>query len=198
MSVVCVSKEPISVCWRSSTTLVKLQNTILQKFGVTGSKRVSDADFEVIFHCRRDFLKVGKTELYAKLADVVASSGRSNPNPTSDHIGGSSSSAPVAQVVQVIPPCIASPSFMADLHHEDDDECDLGDNRTFGELVAAVTNSSHNVRTRVQISEPEGIEDALGDDEDEEETKFIVGDSDDDHPSIPAEHGRPSNSESHQ
>ncbi|MED6170210.1 hypothetical protein PIB30_028725 [Stylosanthes scabra] len=77
-------------------------------------------------------------------------SGESNPIPTFVHIGGSLSSAPIAPVVPVIPPCVASPSFAADLHHEDDDGCDMGDNRTFGVLVVTVANSPHNVRKGVQ------------------------------------------------
>ncbi|MED6114390.1 hypothetical protein PIB30_079789 [Stylosanthes scabra] len=140
---------------RSSTTLVELQNTILLKLGVARSKRVSklfyrapvvvvsehvkygsfavqtDADLDVIFHYRRDFLEVRTTVLYAKFEDIIASSDGSNPNPPSFHIGGSSSSAPVALVVPVIPPSVASPSFTADLHRENNDECDLEDNRTF-------------------------------------------------------------------
>ncbi|MED6140494.1 hypothetical protein PIB30_093752 [Stylosanthes scabra] len=78
------SEEPISVFMRSSTTLAELQNTILQKLGVARSKRISklfyrasvavlsehvkygsfvvqtDADLEVIFHCRRDFQRLGR------------------------------------------------------------------------------------------------------------------------------------------
>ncbi|MED6211148.1 hypothetical protein PIB30_070831 [Stylosanthes scabra] len=101
----------------------------------------TDADLEVIFHCRRDFPKVRTIELFAKLEDIIASSGGSNPIPRSIHIGGSSSPAPVAPVVPVIPPSVASPSFAADLHCEDDDQCDLEDNRTFGELVTVVANN---------------------------------------------------------
>ncbi|MED6176424.1 hypothetical protein PIB30_088124 [Stylosanthes scabra] len=169
------SKEPISVFLHSSTTRVELQNTILQKLGC-------DADLE----------------LYAKLEDVVASSGGSNPNPTSVHIGGSSSSAPVVPVVLVIPRSVASPSFAADLHHEDDDRCDLGDNCTFSELVTTVDNNPHNVFRGVQISDPEGVEGALCDDEKDKELEFIGGDSDDDHPSIPVvKRGGPSSSGSH-
>ncbi|MED6131809.1 hypothetical protein PIB30_013291 [Stylosanthes scabra] len=149
----------------------------------------SDADLEVIFHCRKDF---------PELVDFIASSGGSNPNPTSGHIGSSSSSALVTPVVPVIPPCVVSPSFTANLHHEDDVGCDLGENRTFGELVAVVANSPQNVHTGVHISEPEGIEEALRDDEDEEKPEIIGGDSDDNHPSIPAERGGPSSSGSHQ
>ncbi|MED6152190.1 hypothetical protein PIB30_089505, partial [Stylosanthes scabra] len=97
-----------------------IPNTILQKLGITGSKRVaklfhkapvvvvsehvkcelfvvlSDTDLEIIFHYWRDFPEVRTTELYARLEDIVASFGRSNSNPTSFHIGGSSSSSPVA------------------------------------------------------------------------------------------------------
>ncbi|MED6210929.1 hypothetical protein PIB30_068725 [Stylosanthes scabra] len=156
----------------------------------------SDTNLEVIFHCRRDFPKVGITELHAKLEDVVASSDGSNPNPTFNRIGGSSSSAQVTPVVQIIPPCVASPSFAADLYNEDDDGCDLGDNRTFGELVADVANNPHNVPRGAQISEPEGIEKALGDDEDDNEPAFIIGDSDDDHQSIPGGRSVPSSSRS--
>ncbi|MED6164482.1 hypothetical protein PIB30_090517 [Stylosanthes scabra] len=156
-------------------TLAKLQNTILQKLGVARSKRVSklfyrapvavvsehvkygsfvvqtDADLEVIFHCRRDFPEVRTTELFAKLEDIVASSDGSNPIPPSVHIGGSSSSAPVASVVPVIPPPVASPSFAADLHDKDDIQCDLEDNRTFGELITVVANNPRTPLRGVQI-----------------------------------------------
>ncbi|MED6112437.1 hypothetical protein PIB30_061739 [Stylosanthes scabra] len=203
-------------------TLVELQNTILQKLGVAGSKRVSklfnkalfavvsehvkygsfvvqsDADLEVIFYCWRDFSEVRMTELYAKLEDIIASSGGSNPNPTSVHIGDSSSSAPVALVVPVIPPSVAFSSFAADLHREDDDVCDLGDNRTFGELVTIVAKSPHNPLRGVQINEPEGIEEALCDDREDEEPKFVGGDINDNHQSIPTERGGPLSSGPHQ
>ncbi|MED6207321.1 hypothetical protein PIB30_034643 [Stylosanthes scabra] len=48
-----------------------------------------------------------------KLENVVASSGESNPNPTSVHIGGSLYLAPVAPVESIIPPCVKSlPSLL--------------------------------------------------------------------------------------
>ncbi|MED6186741.1 hypothetical protein PIB30_069621 [Stylosanthes scabra] len=195
------SKESISVFLRSSTTPVELQNTILQKLGVASSKRVvklfykapvvvvsehvkygsfvihSNADLEVIFHCRRHFSEVRTTELYAKLEDSVASFGESNPIPTSIHIGGSSSLALVAPFVPVVPPCVASPSFATDLHHE--------------EMMMGVIWG-------VEKSEPEGVEEALCDDEEDKEPEFIGGNSDDDHSSIPAERGGPSSSRSDQ
>ncbi|MED6222416.1 hypothetical protein PIB30_064227 [Stylosanthes scabra] len=92
----------------------------------------------------------------------------SNPNPPSLHIGGSLSSTPAAPVVPLIPSPFASPSFVADLHHEDDNECELKDNRTFG------------------------------DDEEEDEPELIADDSDDDDQSIPVPRRRPSSSGSHQ
>ncbi|MED6200556.1 hypothetical protein PIB30_086361 [Stylosanthes scabra] len=181
---------------------MELQNTILQKLGVVRSKRVSklfyrapvavvsehvkygsfvvqtDANLEVIFHCRRDFAEVMTIELFAKLEDIVASSGESNLIPPSVHIGGSSSLAPVAPVVPVIPPPVASPSFAADLHHEDDDQCDLEDNRTFGELIC----------------ELEGVEEALCEDEEENEPELIPEDNDDDGRSIPVPRREPASS----
>ncbi|MED6121967.1 hypothetical protein PIB30_035205 [Stylosanthes scabra] len=94
----------------------------------------SDVDLEVIFHSQRNFLEVRTTKLYVKLENIVASSSGSNLNPTSIHIGGYSSAGPIVPVVPVILPCVTSLSFAADLHHENDDGCDLGDNRTFGEV----------------------------------------------------------------
>ncbi|MED6119826.1 hypothetical protein PIB30_015346 [Stylosanthes scabra] len=179
------SKEFISVFLRFSTTLVELQNSILQKLGVANSKWVSklfyrfhiavvsehvkygpfviqtDADLEVIFHCRRDFPEIRTTNLYVKLEDIIASSGESNPNPSSLHIGGSSSSTPAVSIVPLITPPVASPSFAADLYRED--------NNTFGELVTAVASNPRH---------------PLWDDDDDE--------------SIPVPHRGPSSSESHQ
>ncbi|MED6167906.1 hypothetical protein PIB30_007221 [Stylosanthes scabra] len=119
----------------------------------------TDDDLEVIFHCRRDFLEVRTTELYAKLVDIVAISNGSNQHPPSIHIGGSSSlPPPAAPAGPVIPPLVASPSFAADLLRDDDDEYDLDDNRTFGELVTAVASNPRTPRMGIQISEPEGVE----------------------------------------
>ncbi|MED6174099.1 hypothetical protein PIB30_065699 [Stylosanthes scabra] len=203
------SEEPISVFMRSSTTFAELQNIILQKLGVARSKRISklfyrapvavlsehvkygsfvvqtDVDLEVIFHSRRNFSEVRTTELFVKLEDIVTSSGGSNPIPPSVDIGGSSSSAPVAPVVPVIPQPVASPSFTANLHHDYDDQCDLEDNRTFGELATTIT-------------EPEGVEEALCEDEEENELELVPEDNDDDDRSIPVPRREPASSESHQ
>ncbi|MED6223629.1 hypothetical protein PIB30_075889 [Stylosanthes scabra] len=141
---------------KNRCTLQRFLCGFMQKLGVARSKRVSklfykapvavisehtDVDLVVIFHYRRDFSEVRTTELFAKLEDIIASSGRSNPIPPFVYIGGSSSSPPVAPFVPVIPPYVASPSFAADLHREDDDQCDLEDNCTFGELVTEVANN---------------------------------------------------------
>ncbi|MED6144528.1 hypothetical protein PIB30_016375 [Stylosanthes scabra] len=108
------------------------------------------------------------------------------------------SSAPATPVVPLIPPPIASPSFAADLHREDDDECEVEDNRTFGELVTAVANNSRTPLRGVQISEPEGVEEALCDEEEEDESELIADDSDDDNQSFPVLRRGPASSGSHQ
>ncbi|MED6212011.1 hypothetical protein PIB30_079062, partial [Stylosanthes scabra] len=125
----------------------------------------TDADLEVIFHCRRDFPKVRTTELFAKLEDIVASSGGSNPIPPSVDIGGSSSSAPVAQL--------------------------------YRELVTTVDNNPRTPLMGGQISEPEGVEEALCEDE-EDEPKLVPEDSNNDDPSIPVPRRELASSESHQ
>ncbi|MED6135881.1 hypothetical protein PIB30_050868 [Stylosanthes scabra] len=181
-----------------STTLAELQNIILQKLGVANSKRVSklfyrapvavvsehvqyspfiintDDDLEVIFHCRRDFPEVRTTELYANLPPPAAPAG------------------------PVIPPLVASPSFAADLHRDDDDEYDLDDNRTFGELVTAVASNPRTPQMGIQISETEGVEEALREDEEEEEPELIADDSDEHDQNIPPPRRAPCSSGSHQ
>ncbi|MED6148346.1 hypothetical protein PIB30_052365 [Stylosanthes scabra] len=101
-------------------------------------------------------------------------------------------------VVPIIPPSIASSSFAADLHYEDDGECDLEDNRTFGEIVTAVANNPRIPLRGVQISKPEGVEEVLCDDEEDEEPELIADDSDDNDQSIPVLHCGPASSGSHQ
>ncbi|MED6160018.1 hypothetical protein PIB30_047558 [Stylosanthes scabra] len=211
------STASISVFMRSSTTVAELQNTIMQKIGVADSKRVaklfygvpiavvsehvkygsfvvqSDTDLEVIFYCRRDFPEVRTTELYAKLKNVVANFGGSNPNPTSNRKGGSSSSALVAPVIPVIPPCVLVATVYRSFHLV------LHPRRLLltcimKTLVAAVANSLRTVPRGARISEPKGIEEALGDDEDDEEPEYIAGDSDHDHHNIPVGRSVPSSS----
>ncbi|MED6212077.1 hypothetical protein PIB30_079809, partial [Stylosanthes scabra] len=141
----------------------------------------TDADLEVIFHCRRYFPEVRTTELFAKLEDIVTRSGGSNLIPPSVDIGGSSSSTPIAPVVPVLPPPVASPSFATNLHHDYDNQCDLEDNRLFG-----------------QITEPEGVEEALCEDEEEDEPELVPEDSDDDDRSILVPRRESASSGSHQ
>ncbi|MED6209817.1 hypothetical protein PIB30_058334 [Stylosanthes scabra] len=106
----------------------ELQNRRLQKLKVYGTKPVrklfykipigfvsehvkydlsiikSDADLEVLFHCRRDFLKVRTMELNVKYEDVMVSSGGSAPQPIYVPMGAVSSSTPMELV---IPPMVA-------------------------------------------------------------------------------------------
>ncbi|MED6115616.1 hypothetical protein PIB30_092396 [Stylosanthes scabra] len=197
-----------------STTLAELQHTILQKLGVAGSKRVSKLFYRTrvavvyehvkygsfVVQTDTDLEEVRTTELFAKLEDIIASFGGSNPIPPFVHIGGSSSSAPiaVAPVAPVIPPSVASPSFAADLNREDVNRCDLEDNRTFGELMTAVANNPLTPLRGVHISEPEGIEKALSEDGEEDEPELVPEDSDDNDQSIPVPRRKPASSGSHE
>ncbi|RYR57630.1 hypothetical protein Ahy_A05g023335 [Arachis hypogaea] len=98
-------KDPFSVVLKSSTSFTEFLNSVIQKLGLQGVKRVeklfyrnpilvlwddvkydsfvigSDKDLEVLFHCRRQFPKVRTPELLAKLVDVVSSSSSLNWNP---------------------------------------------------------------------------------------------------------------------
>ncbi|MED6134898.1 hypothetical protein PIB30_041227 [Stylosanthes scabra] len=93
-----------------------MQNTILQKLGVADSKRVAKLFYRAHVAVVSEHVNYGSF-VVQRNADLEGSS-----------------AAHVALVVSVIPPYVASPSSAADLHREDNDGCDLGDNRTFGEL----------------------------------------------------------------
>ncbi|MED6151295.1 hypothetical protein PIB30_081128 [Stylosanthes scabra] len=189
------SEEPISVFMRSSTTLAELQNTILQKLGVTGSKRVSKLFYRAHVAIFSEHVKYGS---FVVQTDADLKLWRIEPDSSICSHRGSSSSAPVSPVVPVIPPSVSSPSFAADLHREDDDQCDLEDNRTFGELVMAVANNPRTPLRGVQISEPEGVEEALCEDEEEDEPELVPEDSDDDDQSILIPRREPASYGSHQ
>ncbi|XP_016173649.1 uncharacterized protein LOC107616168 [Arachis ipaensis] len=128
------NKDPLSVFLKPSTNFAEFKNTILQRLGLQGVKRVeklfyripisvlrddakydsfvisSDEDFQVLFHCRRQFPEVRTPELLAKLVDVVSSSGSSNKNPHSTGHPACSSSMPVGSSSVVLPATIADDS----------------------------------------------------------------------------------------
>nr|XP_025678038.1 uncharacterized protein LOC112777869 [Arachis hypogaea] len=100
-------KVPLSIFLKPSTSFAEFKNTILQRLGLHGVKRVeklfyrisisvlcddvkydsfiisSDEDMHVLYHCRRQFPEVRTPELLAKLVDVASSSGGSNRNNNS-------------------------------------------------------------------------------------------------------------------
>ncbi|XP_057744653.1 uncharacterized protein LOC130962459 [Arachis stenosperma] len=147
-------KDPLNIFMRPTTSYDDLVNSVLQKLGLQGVKRVkkffyripismlqeivkydcftigSDEDLQVMFHCRRQFSKVRTLELLAKLVDVVSSSGGSNRNTHTIGMVAGSSSRPVGASSFVLvnePPVepVASPSFTVDLNYDDDVEPDI-------------------------------------------------------------------------
>ncbi|MED6193094.1 hypothetical protein PIB30_015747 [Stylosanthes scabra] len=162
----------------------------IEKLGVANSKRVLKLFYKA---------PVAVVSEHVQYSPFVINSDDDLEHPPSIHIGGSSSLPPPAEpAIPVIPPLVASPSFAADLHPDDDDECDLDDNRTFGELVTAIASNPRSPQIGVQISEPEGVEEALREDEEEEEPELIADDSDEDDQSIPPLRRAPCSSGSHQ
>ncbi|XP_057755469.1 uncharacterized protein LOC130974625 [Arachis stenosperma] len=195
------NREPLSVFISSSSTLSDVKNSILQKFGVFGSKLVkkifykipiavvssgvqydafvlaADEDIRVLFHCVRSFPEVRIHELYAKLEVAVDSSGASAPVHSSTAAGGVSCSMPAARPSV---PQVASPSFATDLE------------RT--EVVGFVPlhnpgvrqqafegDTGHAIVHEVQgFGEPDRVENAMRDDDSDQEPIDIFGDSDDD------------------
>ncbi|XP_020983956.1 uncharacterized protein LOC110274227 [Arachis duranensis] len=207
-------------------SFIEFKNTILQRLGLHGVKRVeklfyripisvlrddvkydsfiisSDEDLQVLFHCRRRFPKVRTPELLAKLVDVVSSSGDSNRNPysaehptytSSMHVGSSS-------VVPVIAPeadLVASPSFVVNLNHSDDPG--VGEAGLFGEVAIMTTDSLAMVPVFIVVGVPDGVEDAVHDDDDDVEPATIADDSDDETPwTTPPEDGGASSSGTNQ
>ncbi|XP_016172570.1 uncharacterized protein LOC107614960 [Arachis ipaensis] len=142
-------KVPLSIFLKPSTSFAEFKNTILQRLGLHGVKRVeklfyrisisvlcddvkydsfiisSDEDMHVLYHCRRQFPEVRTPELLAKLVDVASSSGGSNRNNNSTGYVASSSALPVgsSSAVPVIAPepdLVASPSFAVNLNRSCD------------------------------------------------------------------------------
>ncbi|RYR26045.1 hypothetical protein Ahy_B02g060176 [Arachis hypogaea] len=168
-------KDPQSVFLKPLTNFAEFNNTILQRLGLHGVKRVeklfyripisvlrddvkydsfvisSDKDMQVLFHCRRQFPKMRTPELLAKLVDVASSSGGSNRNMHSTGHLASSSALPVgsSSAVPVIAPepdLVASPSFAVNLN----------------------CSSPPCVPVFGEVGAPDGVEDALQDDDDDD------------------------------
>ncbi|XP_015959852.1 uncharacterized protein LOC107483752 [Arachis duranensis] len=170
-------------------------NSIIQKLGLQGVKRVeklfyripisvlrddmkydsfvigSDEDLEVLFHCHRQYPEVRTAELLAKLIDMVSNIGGLNRNTQTPGTAAGSSSRHVgaSSSVPVIAPQdepVASPSFTVDL------------NRSGGGEVGIVDR----VPIFLQCGAPASMDDALPDDDDADdvESDIIADDSGDD------------------
>ncbi|XP_016206313.1 uncharacterized protein LOC107646653 [Arachis ipaensis] len=185
-------KDPLSIFMRPTTSYDDLVNSVLQKLGLEGVKRVkkffyqipisvlqeivkydcftigSDEDLQVTFHCRRQFSEVRTPELLAKLVDVVSSSEGSNQNTHTVGTVAGSSSRPVSACSFALvhePPVepVASPPFAVDLN------CNGGGEVGIGDIVP----------TSLQCAAPPGLGNALlaNVDDDDMESDIIADDS---------------------
>ncbi|XP_016177939.1 uncharacterized protein LOC107620266 [Arachis ipaensis] len=196
-------KDPLSIFMRPTTRFDDFLNSIIQKLGLQGVKRVQklfyripisvlrdDVNLQVLFHCRRQFPKVRTPKLLAKLVDVVSSSGDSNRNTQTLGTVAGSSSRPIGASLSVPVNAprdepVASPSFVVDLNCSGD-----------GEVVIV-----DKVPIFLQRGVPAGMGDALLDDDDDDDVEpdLITDDSGDDiAASNPAGDGGGSSSGTHQ
>ncbi|XP_015931884.1 uncharacterized protein LOC107458192 [Arachis duranensis] len=193
-------REPLSIFISSSSTLSDLKNSILQKFGVFGSKWVkklfykifiavvstgvkydtfvlaADEDIRVLFHCVRSFPEVRIHELFAKLEVGVNSSGASAPVHSSTAAGGASSSMPV---VRPSVPLVASPSFTADLDQTEVVGSVPLENAGVFEHAYEVGTGGGLLPDMQGFGEPDRVENAMCDDDSDQEPVDIIGDDDD-------------------
>ncbi|MED6162223.1 hypothetical protein PIB30_068387, partial [Stylosanthes scabra] len=122
------------------------------------------------------FLEVWTTELYVEIADVGASSGGSNPHPQSVHVGPTHCPPAVGSPIMA---CVASPSFDVNLPQDNDDKCDLDDNRSFDEHSVTMAATPQPPSPQICHANLEPLaEDALRCNDSDEEPALIEGDSD--------------------
>ncbi|XP_015954396.1 uncharacterized protein LOC107478781 [Arachis duranensis] len=193
-------REPLSVFISSSSTLSDVKNSILQKFGIFGSKWVkklfykisiavvstgvkydmfvltADEDIRFLFHYVRSFPEVRIHVLYAKLEVGVDSFGASAPVYSSTAAGGASSSMPAAgpSVSQV-----AFPSFAADLDRTEAVASVPLENPGVWQQAFEVDTGGGMIHDVQGFGEPDQIENAMQDDDSDQEPVDIIGDSDD-------------------
>ncbi|MED6199240.1 hypothetical protein PIB30_074054 [Stylosanthes scabra] len=123
------SECPTNVFIMETTSFVDLQASIIRKL---------DEDLQVLLHCHQQYPEVRTIELYIEIEDVGASSGGSTPLPPPVHVRCTHAPLPVC-----VPKTerVASPSFDVSLPRDDYDTCDLGDNRSIGELAVAMART---------------------------------------------------------
>ncbi|XP_016168803.1 uncharacterized protein LOC107611381 [Arachis ipaensis] len=191
-------REPLSVFISSSSTLSDLKNSILQKFGVFGSKWVkklfykisiavvstgikydtfvlaADEDIRVLFHCVRSFPEVRIHELFAKLEVGVDSSGASAPVHSSTAAGGASSSMPAVRSSVLL---VASPSFAADLDRTEVVGSVPLENPGVCEQAYEVGTDGGMIHDVQGFGEPDRVENAMCDDDSDQEPVDIIGET---------------------
>ncbi|MED6182325.1 hypothetical protein PIB30_027567 [Stylosanthes scabra] len=127
----------------------------------------NDEDLQVLFHCLQQYPEVRITELYAEIKDMWASSGESTPHSHPVHAGASDVPLPARSLVME--------------NQDNDDAYDLGDNRSFGELVLAMSETPQPPSPRTCHADPDPmVEEALKANDSDEEPALIDGHSDDD------------------
>ncbi|RYR30900.1 hypothetical protein Ahy_B01g055688 [Arachis hypogaea] len=183
-------KDPLSIFLKPSTSFNEFLNSIIQKLGLQGMKRVeklfyripisvlrddvkydslvigSDEDLEVLFHCRRQFPEVRTPELLAKLVDVISSSSGSNRNSQAVATAACSTSRPsgASSSMPVIAPeamLVVSPSFAVDL------------NRSGNGAVGIVDTAPVSLHWFA----PDGVDDVLRDDDEDDDCNWVMSSS---------------------
>ncbi|XP_057755748.1 uncharacterized protein LOC130974926 [Arachis stenosperma] len=200
-SVKFTDREPLSVFISSSSTLSDVKNSILQKFGIFGSKCVkklfykisvavvstgvkydtfvlaADENIRILFHCVKSFPEVKIHELYAKLEVGVDSSRASTPVHSSTAASGASSSMPVARPSV---PQVASPSFAANLDRTEVVGSVPLENPGVWQQGFEVDTGGGMIHDVQDFGKPDRVENAMRDNDSDQEPVDIIGDSDDD------------------
>ncbi|MED6218040.1 hypothetical protein PIB30_023281 [Stylosanthes scabra] len=192
--------------------LLSSTTTIIKKLGLDGRKRVSmiyyrilisvvargvkygcfavegDDDLQILFHCRRQFSEVRTTELFVEIADPIASSGGSAPNPRPVNVVGASGS----RNQRCPDDCqVASPSFDFNLQHGlATGEDERGESRSIVGFGVAPDPPSFEVAPdppsfEVAPDPDPHVGEALMPDDSDDEPQFIEGESDDDVGPVP-------------
>ncbi|MED6116604.1 hypothetical protein PIB30_101793 [Stylosanthes scabra] len=203
---------PTNVFITERTSFIDLQSNIIRKLGLDAKKRVrniyyrepvavvssgvkydsfsvnTDEDLQVLFHYRQRYPEVRTTKLYVEIDDVGASSGGSNPPPPPIHVRPTHAPIPmrVPETERIV-----SPSFDVNLPQDDEDACDLGDNRSFGELAVAMAGTPQPPFPQICHASPDPhVEEPLRCNDYDEEPALIEGDSNDDGRTIPVARGK--------
>ncbi|RYQ87300.1 hypothetical protein Ahy_B09g094779 [Arachis hypogaea] len=182
-SVKFTDKDPLSIFVRPTMSYVDLGNSVLQRLGLQGVKRVKKFFYRIPISVLKEIVKYDCFTIGSDEDLQLWGSNRNTPTVgtvagSSSRPAGASSSVPVYE-----PPVqrVASPSFAVDLNYSGGGEVGVGD----------------FVPTSLQCAAPVGLGDAMLDDPDDDDVEpdIIADDSGDDiGVSEPTEAGRGSSS----